>query len=433
MMTKVTKKFLLGFLVLLISLIFTYHLTGFQDTQKKITIAVFDFKASGVQQSVANTISEVFRTEITNLSVFEVVEREKLETVLKELELQSSGITQVEKARQIGQILNTQQIILGSVGKLGSMFILQARLVDVETGQTLSAKKVTCNCPLEEILPAVENLVKQITGVDTEEMFTGKGKIVPKKAINFDKMVRIRAARYKMGLSEFGYQLLSKKNKYLSRETFSSCMPQKSAHVDEFYISKCEVTNQEYKEFCDHTNRPYPEDPGWGGRQANYFIKYPDYPVVNVSWYDAMDFCKWLGSRLPTEAEWELAATNGGEKLYTWGNNWEHGGANIRGYDSYQRTAPVKGFIKDTSVAGVTDMVGNVSEWCYDNFTSTYYRGEDYVNPKGPEFGDGKVIRGGNYGFSELNAIIPLRQSLAPDKKSPKVGFRYIYIKKKWR
>lgn len=95
--------------------------------------------------------------------------------------------------------------------------------------------------------------------------------------------------------------------------------PSHRVYVDTYYIDKCEVTNAQYKNFCDETDRPYPENPVW---DTDYFLSKPDYPVINVSWYEADKYARWMGKRLPTEAEWEKAARGTDGRVYPWGNNW---------------------------------------------------------------------------------------------------------------
>ena len=144
-----------------------------------------------------------------------------------------------------------------------------------------------------------------------------------------------------------------------------------------------------------------------------------DHPVVHISWYDAQAYAAWVGKRLPTEAEWEWAASGGqnGEK-YPWGdepitkgpvkaNAWE---GNFPYQNSLQDqffyTAPVGSF--EPNPFGLFDMAGNVWEWCSDWYDFTYYesfQNKKTSNPKGPDapydpyqpYLRQKVMRGGSF------------------------------------
>jgi sulfatase modifying factor 1 len=141
--------------------------------------------------------------------------------------------------------------------------------------------------------------------------------------------------------------------------------------VRSFYMDKTLVTNGNYKRFCDKTDKPYPPNPNWED-MPNYFLDYPDYPVVNVSWLQACEYARWVGKRLPTEEEWEYAA--GGSKKqaqFPWGNEEPDGGkANYADRNTdypwrdfkintgYKYTSPVGSY--PPNEFGLYDMAGNV-------------------------------------------------------------------------
>src|SRR5262249_16657970 len=127
------------------------------------------------------------------------------------------------------------------------------------------------------------------------------------------------------------------------------------------------------------------------------------HPVTRVSWEDANAFCQWIGGRLPTEAEREYAARGGLEgKLYPWGDDINHDRANYEGVrkgsrDEFEEGGPVMSF--DRNPFGLSEMAGNVGEWCGDWFDPKYYQESEkieLIDPKGPESGRQHVARGGS-------------------------------------
>ena len=183
-----------------------------------------------------------------------------------------------------------------------------------------------------------------------------------------------------------------------SNDGDSNERPVHTVYLDGYYISKYEITNAQYKKFCDETGRGYPKDPGYSG-MSNYFTNYPNYPVVNVNWNDAKAYCDWAGLKLPTEAQWEKGARGTDARKYPWGND-EPGTdrANYSGRsDGYKYTSPIGYYPKGQSPYGLMDMAGNVWEWCNDWYDANYYSGSPSSNPRGPSSGTNKVLRGGSW------------------------------------
>ncbi len=167
----------------------------------------------------------------------------------------------------------------------------------------------------------------------------------------------------------------------------------------------------------------------------------PDHPVVQVSWNDAVAYCRWAGRALPTEAQWEYAARGGLEQArYPWGNELiEPDGThrcNIwQGIfptdntldDGFLGPAPVRTF--PPNGFGLYETSGNVWEWCADWFLPKYYRKSPQDNPPGPTIGQGRVMRGGSFlcHDSYCNRYrVAARSKNTPDSAASNIGFRTV-------
>ncbi len=229
-----------------------------------------------------------------------------------------------------------------------------------------------------------------------------------------DGMVLIRGGEFEMG-----------GNNAQAREDE---LPLHKMKINDFWMDETEVTNGQFKKFVDATGYittaekdfEYQDEQGKPvfqkagalvfnplkpGEEANpntwwKFVEGADWkhpqgpessingkdklPVVHISWYDALEYCRWSGKRLPTEAEWEYAARGGMEgKIYAWGNEPVNAGnqkcnswngdfpyLNTR-LDKYERVAPVKSYAPNNF--GLYDMAGHVWEWCEDWYVKDIY------------------------------------------------------------
>jgi serine/threonine protein kinase/formylglycine-generating enzyme required for sulfatase activity len=211
------------------------------------------------------------------------------------------------------------------------------------------------------------------------------------------------------------------------RHALASEKPQGQIHIDEYWIARYPVTNAHYAAFARATGRRPPDD--WEGDQPPPGKE--SHPVVNVSWWDAVAYCRWLAEltgkpyRLPTEAQWEKAARGTDGRVYPWGNRWDSQKCNSR--EGHQGgTSPVGTYSPaGDSPFGCADMVGNVLEWVADWYHEEYYaRSSVDQNPYGPSSGVIKVLRGGSWSADRWGVRCTSRYQGNRKATSPEAGFR---------
>lgn len=234
--------------------------------------------------------------------------------------------------------------------------------------------------------------------------------------------------------------------------------PVHTVEIKSFLLDEHEVTVAEFAEFVEKTGyQTEAEKFGWSGvfdvetgswekvDGANW--RYPEgknstanlnEPVCQISWNDALAYAKWVGKRLPTEAEFEYAARGGLRgKKYSWGNDLRPNGKPVANWwqgsfpdkntieDGFLQRAPVKSFPPNSF--GLYDMTGNVWEWTNDWYADDYYKTSPPINPSGPENGTEKSIRGGSWMCSEnycSNYRVAGRSKSTPDTGLNNLGFR---------
>jgi formylglycine-generating enzyme required for sulfatase activity len=202
--------------------------------------------------------------------------------------------------------------------------------------------------------------------------------------------------------------------------------------VSPFSIGRYPVTVFEYGRFIaagGYAEKKFWKAGGYGRFEApghwQRQLRYPNRPVVEVSWYEAAAYCACVEGRLPTEAEWEYAARGGREGVrYPWGNetpdqyraNFFEGGAD--------QPTPVGMYPEGATPQVVLDLAGNVWEWTADWWGN--YAASAAKDPKGPEKGPRKAIRGGAWYVNSRNLRVSYRDDFLADARYDGVGFRCV-------
>jgi formylglycine-generating enzyme required for sulfatase activity len=208
--------------------------------------------------------------------------------------------------------------------------------------------------------------------------------------------------------------------------------PAHTVTLPAFELDRTEVTVGRYWQ-CVETGACAAPTTDTSGGEPHYLNDpaFDNHPVVNVPWLEASHYCAWRGKRLPTEAEWELAAgwdaAHKAKLLWPWGNESPQGPVN-GGDTSAGKAVAVGSMAGDESPLGLLDMGGNVGEWVFDWYKVDYYSVADETNPIGPTNrrgeGTGRVVRGGSFADSLEQARTANRGNQAAEYGYPTVGFR---------
>jgi len=281
-----------------------------------------------------------------------------------------------------------------------------------------------------------------------------------------EPMIAIEKGSFIMGSNKM--DIKEQWKEYGSREPwFLNEHPQHEVFLDEYFIDKFEVTNQNYRQYTQQTNHPMPKiwlnngyalsvkanklalldenslreivvnvmrlDLDTRKMNAKQLLKaindrwvyQNNLPVTRISWFDANKYCQFRNKRLPTEQEWEKAARGSDNNEFIFGKNWQIGWSNVGEEYWDDGVAPVGSYPKDRSQYGVMDMAGNVYEWVND-----WYQAYPQSNYESKDFGKKyKTVRGSGFGKDGHYFLVhyqraAYRTRLHPDTTQPGQGFR---------
>ncbi len=217
--------------------------------------------------------------------------------------------------------------------------------------------------------------------------------------------------------------------------------PVRRVQLDAFLMDRTEVSVEAFEQFTraawvddsvwSEQGRTWRDSNGRGaGREMRQAGRDGTHPVVAVSWYEADAYCRWVGGRLPTEAEWERAACDGGPGPFPWGNTEPDGvrwsTKTIQMGVARVDTAPV-GEDRYPTPSGLRHMVGNVWEWTADWYHRDAYNTGSTKNPQGPAEGKWKTISGGSFSNLPSYSTCTHREPASPSDVRLTLGFRCAY------
>jgi len=184
-----------------------------------------------------------------------------------------------------------------------------------------------------------------------------------------------------------------------------------NVELGSFLMDKTEVTQRDYRHIM--------------GKYASDYTGCMECPVENVSWFDAVAYAQKIGKRLPTEAEWEYAARGGSYtnviEKYSGSNDLDEVAWFLSNTENKQPVGK-----KKPNALGLYDMSGNVWEWCSDWYHDEYFQIADDNDPKGPDYGTEKVVRGGSWFSNDVFCSVSRRYKLKPDYRDTNFGFRCV-------
>jgi formylglycine-generating enzyme required for sulfatase activity len=241
-----------------------------------------------------------------------------------------------------------------------------------------------------------------------------------------DNWITIPAGAFLMGAQRNSKSKPNYDPEALDRET-----PVHEVELKAYQMGRYPVTVEEYQHFMEdegYQNERWWKGGGYGERSEpddwDKQLLFPNWPVVNVTWYEAAAYCAWAGGRLPTEAEWERAARGTEGRKYPWGD--EAPDPSRANYDDTKvgRPSPVGLFPLGATPEGIQDLAGNVWEWIADWYAPDYYGKSPRENPRGPNRGDIRVVRGGCWIFESRFLRAALRDWNGPEFRLGNQGFR---------
>ncbi|MFH1569744.1 MAG: SUMF1/EgtB/PvdO family nonheme iron enzyme [Gemmatimonadota bacterium] len=336
-------------------------------------------RAPYLPSSVAALAQSGLEQELARSDRFQLVERGRLEELLKETAFQQSGVTDPATAAELGRQLNVQLLLFAQVVRAGPDFRLTLRAVDVASARVVWVEEETLGRSDSTIRAGSRELARRV--------------VAAAMALAPAAMVPLPAGTLSMGSSQ-------------------GLPDEAPPHLVSLNALQLDATEVSQAAFDAHL-----QSRGLHPRR----VAAPDLPATMVSWVEADEYCRAQGKRLPTEAEWEYAARGTAGRPYPWGEAAPSSSlARFGGLEPVAVDEPLGGATPE----GLLHLAGNAAEWVQDWWDPGYYRASPEADPQGPASGDFRVVRGGSasQGVEELRAAA--RGYHNPLKGAGHIGFR---------
>ena len=424
---KMVKLFLVFFTVLLVPAV------TMAQMEKAMKVAVWETQriGDGISLSKSTLVRGSIEEAIDNTPGFIKYDRAMFDAIVAEHKFQRSGAVKDEDMKRMGEMAGVQYVVVPECAIDEGYFIINLRMLDVETGQSKTTQEISAN-NIPEIKAAGEKLSSRLferieSGLPSSSLpgvyesggtAVHRGRDFTETAFGIKmKMVYVEGGTFVMGCtSDQG------------GECDSDESPNRETTVSSFYIGMIEITQGQWEMVMGTSIH---QQKTRADAVSLYGIG-PDYPMYYVNWEEAKEFCARLSHqtgrtyRLPTEAEWEYAA-RGGKKTdaakYSGGWTLDH----VAWYvDNSNRSTHMCG-TKRPNALGIFDMSGNVCEWCEDWYSGQYLQ-YDKNSPKGASAGSSRVNRGGCWSGNGGSCRVANRSGSIPGSRSGSLGFRVVLV-----
>jgi formylglycine-generating enzyme len=335
------------------------------------------WSSSGNLPTYARSLLE---KELSQSDRFILVERQRIQQVLEETSFQQSGVTEGKGTAELGRLLDVDRLFFLQTHRLPSGYELTLKIVDVATGRVLRVEKQSLGREQRQTQLAIRRLGRRLGAVAS--------------LLSPTAMVLLPTGSFPMG----------------SEQGLPDERPVHPISIESFYLDRYEVSRVAYRDFLITHGKPGQID-----------LKNPEHPATEVSWSDAVTYCRDQGKRLPTEAEWEYAARGTDGRTYPWGEAVPT--PDLARFQTRQ-PLPVGSLPAGATPEGIHHMAGNAAEWVQDWWDPGYYDISPSAGPPGPSAGDFRAVRGGSWNQPADELRATSRTYHNPDRGAGHIGFR---------